>query len=164
MTLPVVWAILELSIIDVTHFIMNKTYYQNSFKFTVLERINQLPGNVVLRTDIKDMGGPRQISRSLRALVEIGKLIKLGCGAYAKAYYSKNLNRPIIKDGFELACKEALTKLGIRWEPGWAEKAYNSGESTQVPVRTVIRLKSRFRGHLVYGNRKPIFENNLNAR
>lgn len=143
---------------------MNKTYYQNSFKFTVLTRINQLPGNVVLRADIQDMGSPRQISRSLQALVKMGELIKLGCGAYAKVYYSENLNRPIIKYGFDVVCREALTKLGIRWEPGWAEKAYNSGESTQVPARTVIRLKSRFRGQLSYGNRKLIFEKNINAR
>ncbi len=143
---------------------MNKTYYRNSLKFDVLERINQLPGSVVLRTAIQDMASPRQVSRSLQALVEMGELIKLGCGVYAKAYRSERLNKPVIKDGFDVACREALTKLGVRWEPGWAEKAYNSGESTQVPVRTVIRLKSRFRGHLTYGNRKLLFENDTNAR
>jgi hypothetical protein len=141
-----------------------KKYYRNSLKFVILERIKQMPGNVVVRSEIKDMGKYREISRSLQALVEMGELIKIGCGAYAKARYSEYLNKPVIAAGFDLACREALTKLGVRWEPGTAEKAYNSGESTQVPVRTVVQLKSRFRGKLTYSNNKPIFENNTNAR
>jgi hypothetical protein len=31
-------------------------------------------------------------------------------------------------------------------------------------VRTIVKLKSRFRGHLVYGNRKLIMEKGINAR
>lgn len=130
----------------------------------MLERIEKFPGNIILRWDVEGMADPRQVSRSLQALVEMGKLIKLGYGVYAKAYSSEYLNKPLIQGGFDLACKEALTKLGVQWEPGSAEKAYNSGESTQVPVRTVIRLKSRFRGKLSYDKRKLIFEDNKNAR
>lgn len=144
--------------------IMTKKYYQNSFKFKVLERIKHLPGNAVLREDIEDMGSSRQISRCLKDLVEIGELIKIGHGIYAKAYVSKTLNKPVIQGGFGQACKEALTKLGIKWEPGSAEQAYNAGLSTQVPVRTIVQLKSRYRGHLSYGNRKLIVEKNINAK
>jgi hypothetical protein len=92
------------------------------------------------------------------------KLVKIGYGIYAKAYISEHVNRPIIKGGFGQACKEALTKLGVKWEPGTAEKAYNTGISTQVPVYTIVQLKSRFRGHLNYGNRKLIMEKGTNAR
>jgi hypothetical protein len=123
-----------------------------------------MPGNVVLREDIEDISSPRQISRCFKALVEMGELVKIGHGIYTKAYVSEYLNKPIIKDGFDRSCREALTKLGIKWEPGNAEKAYNSGLSTQVPVRTVVCLKSRFRGHLNYGNRKLIVERGTNAR
>lgn len=143
---------------------MKKTYYKNSFKFVVLERINKLSGTVVLRADIEDMAGLRQISRALKALVEMGELVKLGSGVYAKAYQSYYAKEPIIKGGFGAACREALDRLKIAWEPGQAEKAYNSGKSTQVPVRTIIRLKNRFRRHLTYGDRKLIFEDQINAR
>jgi hypothetical protein len=143
---------------------MIRKYYRNSLKFRVLDRIRQLPGCVVLREDIEDMGSPRQISRCFESLVEIGELVRIGYGIYAKAYTSESLNRPIITGGFGQACKEALTKLGVAWEPGSAEQAYNAGLSTQVPVRTVVQLKSRFRGHLNYGNRKLIVEKGINAR
>lgn len=144
---------------------MTKKYYQNSFKFKALDRIKKMSANIVLRDDIEDMGGsPRQISRCLKDLVEMGELVKIGYGIYAKAYISENLNKPVIQGGFGQACKEALTKLGIKWEPGSAEQAYNAGLSTQVPVRTVVQLKSRFRGHLTYGNRKLIVEKGINAK
>ncbi len=92
------------------------------------------------------------------------ELVKIGYGIYTKSYISENLNKPVIQGGFDQACKEALTKLGVKWEPGNAEKAYNTGLSTQVPVRVIVCLKSRFRGHLTYGNRKLIVEKGINAR
>jgi hypothetical protein len=143
---------------------MNRLYYKSSLKFKVLERIQQMAGNVVLREDIEDMGSSRQISRCVNDLVDMGELIKIGYGVYAKAYVSEYINRPVIKGGFDLICKEALTKLGVAWMPGSAEQAYNAGLSTQVPVRTVVQLKSRYRGHLNYGNRKLIVEKSINAK
>lgn len=141
-----------------------KKYYKNSLKFKVLDRIKQMSDNVILREDIQDMGSPRQISRCLKDLVEMGELTKIGYGIYAKSYMSENINKPIINVGFDQACIEALTKLNVKWEPGSAEKAYNAGKSTQVPVRLIVCLKSRFRGHLTYGNRKLIVEKGINAR
>jgi len=139
-------------------------YYKNSLKFTVLDRIQQMPGNVILREDIEDMSSPRQISRCFKDLVDMGELVKIGYGIYAKAYLSEYINKPVIKGGFGQVCKEALTKLGVEWTPGSAEKAYNAGLSTQVPVRTVVQLKSRFRGHLNYNGRQLIIEKGINAR
>lgn len=142
-----------------------KEYYQNSLKFKILDRIKQqIDGSVVLRTEIQDMASPRQVSRSLKDLVKMGELVKIGSGVYAKAYVSHTLNRPVIECGFAQACKEALTKKGIKWEPCSAEQAYNAGLSTQVPVRPVIKLNSRYRGSLSYGNRKLIIENGINAK
>jgi hypothetical protein len=128
---------------------MSKKYYIKSLKFNVLEKIRlTIPGTIVLREDIENMGSPRQISRCFKELVEMGELVKIGYGVYAKAYLSKTLNKPVIQGGFGQACKEALTKKGVKWEPGSAEQAYNADQSTQVPVRTIVQLKSRYRGHL----------------
>lgn len=143
---------------------MTRQYYQNSLKFKALNRIQGFSGNVILRNDIADMASPRQISRCLKDLVEMRELVKIGYGIYVKAYIAKNIPKPVIKGGFGQACKEALTKLGVKWEPGSAEQTYNAGLSTQVPVRTIIKLKSRFRGHLNYGTRKLIIEKGINAR
>ena len=143
---------------------MIRNYYKSSLKFKVLDRIQKMAGNVVLREDIEDMGSSRQISRCVNDLVDMGQLVKIGYGVYAKAYVSEYINRPVIKSGFDQVCKEALTKLGVEWMPGSAEQAYNAGRSTQVPVRTVVQLKSRYRGHLNYGNRKLIVEKGINAK
>ncbi|MDX1901845.1 MAG: DUF6088 family protein [Gammaproteobacteria bacterium] len=143
---------------------MTKRYYKNSFKFKVLTRINRMRGSIILRDDIEGMGSPRQVSRCFKDLVQMGKLVKIGYGIYAKAYISENLNKPVIQSGFSQACKEALTKKGVKWEPGSAEQAYNAGLSTQIPIRTIVQLKSRYRGHLSYGNRKLIMEKGTNAK
>ena len=143
---------------------MTKKYYQNSFKFKALNRIKRMTANIVLREDIEDMGSPRQISRCCKILMEMGELVKIGYGIYAKSYISEYIDRPVIAGGFGAACKEALTKLGVKWERGTAEQEYNAGLSTQVPVRAIVQLKSRFRGRLYYGNRKLIVEKGINAR
>lgn len=143
---------------------MSKSYWQSSFKVSVLEQIQRLPGNIILRQDIADMGDPRQVTRALSTLVKRGELVKIGYGIYAKTYYSARLKRPIIKGGFDAACQEAFARLGVRYEPGRAEKAYNAGESTQVPVRTIIHLKTRFRRRLKDGNQQLIVEDKINAR
>ncbi|MCP4475632.1 MAG: hypothetical protein GY821_13910 [Gammaproteobacteria bacterium] len=99
------------------------------------------------------MGSARQVSRALKALLEDGELIKLGDGVYAKARHSSHLGRPVICSGFTNACIEALARLDVQWEPSQAIKDYNAGKTQQVPAQFEIRLKSRFRRKLAYGNR-----------
>ncbi|HEV2613553.1 MAG TPA: DUF6088 family protein [Gammaproteobacteria bacterium] len=143
---------------------MTKKYYQNSLKFRVLSRIRRSRRLVVFREDLESMGSPRQISRCLKDLAEMGELLKIGYGVYAKTYVSKNLKKPALKGGFEQVCKEVLARKGVQWEVGSAVKAYNAGLTTQVPVRFIVTLKSRFRGQLSYGNQKLIIEGKVNAR
>ncbi len=66
---------------------MPKRYYKKSLKFKILDKTNQMSNSIVLRQDIQDMGSSRQISRCLKDLVEIGELIKIGYGIYAKSIY-----------------------------------------------------------------------------
>jgi len=51
-----------------------------------------------------------------------------------------------------------LNKLGVKWEPGDAENAYNSGTSTQVPVNPVVKIRGRFARQLRYGNTELVLE------
>lgn len=131
-------------------------------KANILKRIQNMPGNVILRREINSIDSPSQISRCIRALIEAKELVKIGHGIYAKSYISKYVDRPIIKGGADAAWLEALTKLGVRWELGSAAQAYNAGLTTQVPVRMIVRLKSRFRGNLSYSGRKLIIEKGNN--
>ena len=141
-----------------------RVQYQDSIEYKAIQRLKKIRGTVVLRQDFEDLGSYRQISRVFKVLIDNNKLVKIGAGVYAKAYLSEMLNIPIIQGGFGQACKEALTRKGIKWELGTAAKEYNAGLTTQVPVRTTVRLKSRYRGTLSYGGRKLVMEKKINAR
>lgn len=130
----------------------------------MLDYIEKKSGTIILRQDVELLGSPRQVSRGLKALLEDGKLVKLGLGVYAKARSSEYVDGPIIRAGFTDACIEALERLGVRWEPCQAIKDYNEGKSQQVPARFEIRLKSRFRRKLAYGSRTLRIEERIYAR
>jgi hypothetical protein len=109
-------------------------------------RIARKRDDVFLPREFADLGGEDQILRALRSLVRDNRLVRLGYGVYGRASISGLSGKAILysKGGFIGAARQALTKLGIEWEPTAAERAYNEGRSTQVPVNPVVRVKGRF--------------------
>ena len=143
---------------------MMKVKYQDSIECKALNRLKTICGSVVLRKDLNDLGSYRQISRALKELVAEKKLVKIGVGIYAKSYCSKYSDIPLIENGTDPTLREALKRLGVAYEPGSAEKEYNEGKSTQVPVRNTVKLKSRCRRRINYKNSELIFEKKINAK
>ena len=92
--------------------------------------------------------------RALRGLVRDGRLVRLGYGVYGRAVVSRLSGKPLLLNptGLRGAAREALTKLGVKWEPTESERAYNEGRSTQIPVNPVLRVKGRFSRRLKDGN------------
>jgi uncharacterized protein DUF6088 len=113
--------------------------------------------DVFLPREFADLGGGDQV---LRSLVREGHLVRLGYGVYGRAVVSQLSGKPILysSDGFIGAARQALTKLGVQWEPTEAEQAYHEGRSTQVPVNPVVRVKGRFSRKLRYGNTELVLE------
>lgn len=144
-------AILKLSMFGIGDTMTRR--YRNTFRNSMLEKIESMPGTIVLREDVDALGDDRQVSRALRALIEDNKLIRLGSGVYAKARVSPYTDTPIIRGGFTEACIELLDRLGVDWEPSQAIKDYNAGRTQQVPAQFEVRLKSRFRKKIAYGKR-----------
>jgi hypothetical protein len=125
------------------------------------ERIARRKGDAVfLPREFADLGGEDQVLRALRRLTEDGRLVRLGYGVYGRAVKSRLSGKPVLYSagGFSGAARQALDKLGVEWEPTEAERAYNEGRSTQIPVNPVVRVKGRFRRHLRYGNAELILE------
>lgn len=135
-----------------------------TIQFRMTERLQSSTQTVLLRSDFKDLGSPRQISRGLNALLKLGLLIKIGFGLYAKAYKSRYTDSPLAVGGLDNALREALNRLKIRWMSGSAEQAYNAGETTQIPMSNIVRLKSRCRRKIEYKTATLIYEGNINAR
>ena len=122
-------------------------------------RIASRPGeDVFLPREFRDLGGEDQVLRVLRTLVQEKRLVRLGYGVYGRAVVSRLSGDPVLfaQNGFQGAVRQALTKLGVAWEPTEAERAYNEGRSTQVPVNPVVRVKGRFSRRLSDGNRELV--------
>ena len=115
-------------------------------------RIAERRDDVVLPREFSDLGGEDQVLRALRTLVRDGKLVRLGYGVYGRAEVSRLSGRPMLaaRGGFIDAARQALDKLGVRWEPTEFQRAYNEGRSTQVPVNPVVKVKGRFARRLKY--------------
>ena len=123
-------------------------------------RIARKREDVFLPREFADLGGEDQVLRVLRGLVREGRLVRLGYGVYGRAIPSRLSGEPILSsgNGFSGAVRQALTKLGVQWEPTDAERAYNEGRSTQIPVNPVVRVKGRFSRRLRYGNTELVLE------
>ena len=127
-----------------------KVSYENTIKYSALQKVKQLPGNIILREDLDDLGSPRQVSRATQALVDEGILAKLGYGVYGKLARSSITGDSYLPQGFVPTAREALTKLGVRWQSSQVEQDYYDGTSTQIPVNPPTKLLTRFRRKLSY--------------
>jgi len=123
-------------------------------------RIARKRDDVFLPREFADLGGEDQVLRVLRGLVRDRRLVRLGYGVYGRAVASRLSGEPLLysPNGFAGAARQALNKLGVKWEPSEAERAYNEGRSTQVPVNPVVRVKGRFSRQLRYGKTELVLE------
>ncbi len=114
--------------------------------------------DVFLPREFRDLGGEDQVLRVLRILVREKRLVRLGYGVYGRAIVSRLSGDPVLysRNGFLGAARQALTKLGVKWEPSQAERDYNEGLSTQVPVNPVVRIKGRFSRQLRDGKQELV--------
>jgi hypothetical protein len=134
---------------------------QKTLRERIEERIARKRGDdVFLPREFRDLGGEDQVLRVLRGLVREKRLMRLGYGVYGRAVVSRLTGEPLLysPNGFLGAARQALTKLGVAWESTEAERAYNEGRSTQVPVNPVVRIKGRFSRHLRDGNLELMLE------
>jgi hypothetical protein len=134
---------------------------QKTLRERIESRIARKRGeDVFLPREFADLGGEDQVLRALRSLTRDGRLVRLGYGVYARAITSKLSGKPILysPNGLAGAARQALNKLGVKWEPTEAERAYNEGRSTQVPVNPVVRVRGRFSRQLRYQNTELMLE------
>jgi hypothetical protein len=121
----------------------------------IQDRIARRAGeDVFLPREFADLSGETQIVRALHALVSDGKLIRLGYGVYGRAIVSRLSGETLLyaPGGLSGAARQALDKLGVKWEPTEWERAYNERRSTQIPARPALRVKGRFSRRLSDGH------------
>ena len=121
-------------------------------------RIKRSAAAAFVRQDFKDIGGYDQVGRILRELVKQEILISLGYGIYARAKKSSVTGNLIPEKSLPELSEEALKKLGVKIVPASAERAYNSGPSTQVPTGRVIGVQGRVSRKISYNGKSIAFE------
>ena len=133
---------------------------QRTLRERIETRIARKRDDVFLTREFSDLSGEDQVLRALRGLVRDGRLVRLGYGVYGRAITSSLSGQPVLytQNGFAGAARQALNKLGVDWEPTAAERAYNEGRSTQIPVNPVVRVRGRFARHLEYRGTELVLE------
>lgn len=121
-------------------------------------RVKRSKTSVFVRDDFKDIGGYDQVGRVLRGLVKKELLVSLGYGTYARSKKSSVSGAVVPEKPLPELAKELLKKLGVKVVPSSAERAYNSGKSTQVPTGRVIGVKGRIMRRIGYKGRYISFE------
>jgi hypothetical protein len=121
-------------------------------------RIARSKGEVFMRKDFSDIADYDQVGRSLRQLVEKGKIVKIGYGLYAKAGVSPLSNRIVPRRGLRDLATEALNKLKVEVVPSSYDRAYNEGKTSQIPTGRVIGVKGRVARKIGYDGKYVTFE------
>ena len=124
----------------------------------LLKRIDRKRGDVFLRSDFRDLGGYDQVGRALRLLVRKGLLLKIGHGLYTRAAPSPFDGTPAPVKGLRAVAAEALDRLGVKSAPTDFEKAYDAGQTTQVPAGRVVAVQKRVRRKIGYNGTYVSFE------
>lgn len=110
----------------------------------ITERIRRSVRNradLVFRpTDFLLFGSEASVKRALKELTDLGVLVRLGVGIYAKAKPSVISGKSIPIQPLEVLGPQALSKLGVRLKESVQTANYNSGRSTQVPTGLVINI------------------------
>ncbi|NRA25178.1 MAG: conjugal transfer protein [Oleispira sp.] len=116
-----------------------------SLKSKVSTKISRSKREVFLRSDFKNLAGYDQIGRALRQLTSEGALLKIGYGLYAKARPNRITGQPMLsaEGGFSQVSQEALSRLGVKWQPSESVQAYQAG-STQIPANAEVIILERF--------------------
>jgi hypothetical protein len=116
-----------------------------SLKSKVCTKISRSKREVFLRSDFKSLAGYDQIGRALRQLTSEGFLLKIGYGLYAKARPNRITGKPMLsaEGGFSQVAEEALSRLGVKWQPSKTVLAYQAG-STQIPANAEVVVLDRF--------------------
>ena len=128
----------------------------------VARSIANRKGNVILRSELRKLGSYSQVTRSLEELIRAGKLVRAGKGVFVKTRVSSITGRRVPAGSLETVAAEVLKKLGVEVSPGRLAQEYNSGTSTQLPMRFVVNTGNRrISRKIVVGGRSLVYENNL---
>lgn len=130
----------------------------NTLESRIRYRVSRSKSSVFTPQDFLDLSGRPQIGRALAKLVAKQALVKIGYGLYAKARQSSVTGAVIPAKPVPELAREALGKIGVTVGVTESERAYNTGQSTQVPTGRVIGVKGRISRKIGYAGNNVVIE------
>jgi predicted transcriptional regulator of viral defense system len=128
---------------------------------SVVSAVKRSKSDIILRSEVAEMGSASQISKALKSLQVKGILVRIGMGVYARTRKSSVTGAIIPAGSLETLATETLKKMGISVSAGRAAREYNSGMTTQLPGSFVANTgKRRISRKLTVGGRSLVYENN----
>jgi predicted transcriptional regulator of viral defense system len=125
----------------------------------MLRSVKLRAGNVVLRSELSEMGSATQVSEALRSLQKKGVLVRIGTGVYAKTRKSSVTGAVIPAGSLETLAVETLKKLNVMPSESKAAAQYNSGSTTQLPGKFMVNTgKKRMSRKIAVGGRTLAYE------
>ena len=139
--------------------------YPSRIRLAIEKYLEDRPDEVVfLRSEFDGCGGSRSgIDKTLRSMVEEGKFLRVGYGAYAKSSKRVSVitgNIVVATDALTETCAaQLLRKLGVDPQQDSATREYNEGKSTQVPAWLAFDVgKARISRRISFGERQLYYE------
>jgi len=90
--------------------------------------------------DFMRFGSKTSVKHALKKLTNIGVLVRLGMGIYAKAKPSVISGTSIPVQPLEVLGPQALSKLGVRTGQSFRTEEYNSGRTAQIPTGVIVNV------------------------
>lgn len=126
----------------------------------ILRSIQRRKGNIILRSELANMGSATQVSEALKALQNKGVLVRIGTGIYARTRVSSVTGAVIPAGSLETLASEALKKMRVPVLVSKVAAEYNSRKTTQLPGSFVANTgRRRITRKIAVGGRTVTYEN-----
>ena len=121
-------------------------------------RIKKAKEPTFIIADFADLSDRDQIIRALRGLIQEELILRLGYGVYVRAKRSRFSGKLMPETDLRTIAITVLQKNGVNILPTKFERAYNAGESTQVPTGIVIGVDRRVNRKISFNGRTIKYE------
>jgi hypothetical protein len=116
--------------------------------------------DVVLRRDMLRFGSSARVDVALAQMVDVGSLSRIGRGVYAKTRKTASGN-VVLRDSLWALSREALSKLGVDYEVHPLIRAWEAGETDQIPMRLIVKTTTRVSRKMSVGQIKIEYVSNF---
>lgn len=126
----------------------------------LLRSVQRRKGNIILRSELAELGSASQVSEALKSLQDKGVLVRIGTGIYARTRVSSVTGAVIPAGSLETLASEALRKMRVPLLASKVAAEYNSRKTNQLPGSFVANTgRRRITRKIAVGGRTVVYEN-----